>query len=98
MACRPASRMTMTKPRSFQALDRITEGSAHRGSVHQPGCGRPTAPRTALTKPLEGLSSHFHTRATTIQLVITGRKYTALKMERPAILRLRANANARPPT
>src|SRR5665811_2259064 len=46
MACSPASRMTMTNPRSFHAEARITEGSAQVGSVHQPGWGRPRVPRT----------------------------------------------------
>jgi len=74
MAWRPARRMTMTNPRSFHAEERITDGSAQVGSVHQPGWGRPRVPSTWLTKPLLGLSIHFQTSATTTQLVTTGRK------------------------
>ena len=64
----------MTKPRSFHADARMIDGIAQAGSVHHPGPSMPKKPSTVLTTPLLGLSSHRHTRATTIQLVTTGRK------------------------
>ena len=88
----------MTNPRSFQAEARITEGMAHVGSVHQPGWGRCRCPRMALTRPLLGLRSHCHTRATTTQLVTTGRKYAERKKDLPRNAWLRAIARPRPPT
>ena len=41
IACSPASRITMTKPRSFHADARMIEGIAQAGSVHQPGPSMP---------------------------------------------------------
>ena len=88
----------MTKPRSFHAEARMTEGIAQVGSVHQPGSGRPNVPRTWLTRPLRGLSNHCHTRATTTQLVTTGRKYAARKRLRPRRATLSTMASPSPPT
>ena len=64
----------MTKPRSFHAEARITEGIAHDRSVHQPGPSMPTRPSSQLTMPSVGLSSQRHSSDTTTQLVTTGRK------------------------
>ena len=74
IACRPASRITMMKPRSFHADARMIDGIAHTGSAHHPGPWMPNQARTAFTTPVLGFSSHRHTRATTTQLVMTGRK------------------------
>ena len=64
----------MTKPRSFHADARMIDGIAQAGSVHQPGPSMPNQASTVLTTPVLGLSSQRQTRATTIQLVTTGRK------------------------
>jgi hypothetical protein len=66
--------MTMTKPKSFHAEARMIDGIDHAGSVHQPGPWIPIQAKTVLTIPLLGLNSQRQTRATTIQLVMTGRK------------------------
>src|SRR5690606_3599694 len=62
MDCSPASRITMTNPRSFHAEARMIDGMAHAGSAHQPGPSIPNQARTVFTTPLLGLSSHRHTR------------------------------------
>src|SRR5690606_30379460 len=91
IACSPASRITMTKPRSFHAEAMMIDGIAHAGSVHQPGPAMPNQASTVLTTPEVGLSSQRHTRATTIQLVTTGRKYTPRSEEHTSELQSREN-------
>src|SRR4051794_27392631 len=57
IAWRPARRMIITKPRSFQAEARMIDGIAQLGSVHHPGPVIPKNPSTVLTTPELGLSS-----------------------------------------
>lgn len=89
--------MTITNPRSFQAVAITTAGMAHAGSVHHPGPSIPTRPSTLLTTPPEGSSSHFHVSATTTHDVTTGRKYSERKTAIARTPLLSARAIPRPP-
>jgi len=51
IACRPASRITITNPVSFHTLVRITDTIAHVGSKSQAGPWMPIARRRLLSRP-----------------------------------------------
>ena len=76
----------------------MTDGSAHAGSVHQPGPWMPREAQRALTTPDCGLSSQRQTSATTTQLVTTGRKNAERKNADPRSFWLTSSARPRPPS
>ena len=73
MACRPARNRIIENPRFFHAAITISDGSAKRVSLSQPGPVMPIRSRRPLMSPVSVPSSSRQTTAIATMLVTTGR-------------------------